>query len=219
MNQQPPDLPKSKSKKLLVSVAVIIIAIITAVIGKDFGAYVVKSLFGRSNDTPMVQSHPAATWETRTLVDISIDAPFEFGPGPDISAELNQDVRDMLEYLHIYDSGDSTNPRVTVSRIAYKPAAQISLDGAVNGAMTGAAKPLAALAGVADPKYTAEITTIDGLPARRASYIGQVKDVTFHVDAAFAQSGQKLWQVQVISTGEAAAADARRFLDSIHIRD
>lgn len=219
MNQQPPEIPKPRSKKLLVTVGVILLAIVAAVIGKNVGAAAVKALFGSSNDAPTVQPPSDTGWETRTLVDISIDAPFEFGPGPEISTELNQGVRDLIEYLNVYDSGDGTNPRVTVSRIAYKPTAEVSLDGAMNGAMAGAAKPLAALAGVADPKYTSEIITIDGLPARRAKYTGKVKDTAFHVDAVFAQSGQKLWQVQVISTGDEAAADARRYLDSVHIRD
>jgi hypothetical protein len=220
MNEQPPDLPKPTSKKLLGilgTIATFVVIIIAAAIGKTVGREGVKALMNKSNDAPAVRSYPASTWTTRTLGDLSLDAPFQFGPGPDMTNKLPKQIRDALAYYEVFDSGDSTNPRATVSRIAYTPETQVSLDGAMNGAMNGGMRPVAAAAGDTNPQFSSTVTTIDGLPARRATYTGRARGTSVHLDAAFVQSGQKIWQVQVIYTGDSSASDSKRILDSIHI--
>jgi len=178
MNEQPSKPPKTVSKKLLGvlgTVATFIVVIIAAAIGKNVGREGTKALLRGSDDAPPVCSYSAATWSTRNLGDISLDAPFSFGPGPDVTSKLPTQVRDALAYYEVLDSGESTNPRATVSRIAYKPDVQLGLDGAMNGAMNGAMRAMAAASGESNPQFSSTVTSIDGLPARRASYIGRVR--------------------------------------------
>lgn len=122
-----------------------------------------------------------------------------------------------MAYYEAFDSGDSTNPRATVYRIAYTPKTQVSLDGAMNGAMNAGMRLVAAAAGDANPQFSSTVTSIDGHPARRASYSGRARGTSVHLDAAFVQSGQKIWEVQVIYTGDSSASDSKRILDSIQI--
>jgi hypothetical protein len=158
------------------------------------------------------------TWATRDITDITVEAPYSFGPGPDVRGSLPQAVRDALEYFEVVDTGDASDPRITISRIAYKSGVQVSLDGATNGAMNGAMASLAKTAGDANPKFTSSSLTIDGLQARKATYTGSAKGSSIHLDGVFVQNGQKIWQVQVITTGDSSATDIARIVDSVHMK-
>ncbi len=221
MNETAPgqtEPPAKKSFSIFGSIVGIVAFIIAAAIGKTVAQKGVQALFGRSGNAPPVQTFSPSTWSTRTMTDITLDAPFQFGPGPDVTKSLPPQVRQSLDYYEIFDSGDGTNPRATISRIAYKAGVAVSVDGAVDGAMNGAMKPIAAAGGDANPHSTANKTTIDGLSARRASYSGRAGGGAVHLESVFVQNGQKLWQVQVIYTGDSSGPDAARILDSIHIR-
>jgi hypothetical protein len=220
MNEHPSDTQKIAGKKLLgalATIATFIVVVIAAAIGKTIGRENTRALLHRSDNVRPVLNYSAATWSTRSLGDISLDAPFSFEPGPDVAGKLPSQVRDTLAYYEVLDSGKSTNLRATVSRIAYKPGVQISLDGAMKGAMNGAMRSIAAASGETNPQFSSTVTSIDGFPARRASYTGRVHGTPIHLDAVFVQSGQKFWQVQVMCTDDSSASDSKRILDSIHI--
>ena len=159
------------------------------------------------------------SWATRDLTDLTVETPYVVGPGPDVKASLPQQVRDSMEYFETLDTGDGTNPRVMVSRMAGKPGIAMSLDGATNGAMNGGISSLGKATGeTVNPKFTTSSLKIDGLEARKASYTGQAKGKSVHLDGVFVQKGQKVWQVQVITLGDSSAADIARIVDSVHIK-
>jgi len=158
------------------------------------------------------------SWATRDVTDITVDTPYNLGPGPDVSGSLPPQVRNALEYFEVVDTGEATNPRITVSRIAYKPGLQVSLEGAMNGAMNGALVPLTKAGGEANPKFTSSSLVIDGLQARKSTYTGSVKGRSIHLDGVFVQNGQKIWQVQVTTDGDSSATDIARIVDSVHIK-
>jgi len=223
--EQPPQREvTSASRRRLVMlvglgvVALIGVVVVGGILGKAFGRQVVKVLRHRADGVPPVHSFAAGDWATRELGDIALDAPYQFRPMADVSAKLPPRIRDAMVRFEVFDSGDGTNPQVSVSRMAYTLETLVSLDGAMNGAMSGAMKPVAESLGESNPQFSSTKTTLDGLPARRASYSGRKGKTVVHVDAIFVQSGQKLWQVQAISHGEGTAADAKRMLDSLHIK-
>jgi hypothetical protein len=124
-----------------------------------------------------------------------------------------------MEYFDVFDTGSGTNPRVAITRMKAKPGVPVSLDGATNGAMKGAIGSLnKAPGGGANVQFTTTPLTIDGLPARKATYTGQAEGNTAHIDGVFIQNGQKVWQVQVITVGDTSAADITRITDSVHIK-
>jgi hypothetical protein len=212
MNEPRPQSPARKTLTILGLVGAIVVVLIAAAIGKVVGRQGTKALFNR--DSTSVTAHfTEAQWQRRTLQDISLQSPFDFDVGPDVSARIPQAVRDAIEYFEIFQNRGGGTFGVTISRFAYKPHVEVSLDGTVQGAMTQAA----AAAGDSDPQYSSTTTTISGLEARRASYQGKVSGRTMQIEAAFIRRGQKFWQVQVIFLSPSSAGDASRILESITI--
>lgn len=155
-----------------------------------------------------------ASWTKQTFTDITFEAPLVLGPGPDITEKLPEQVREMLDYMELRDSGDSYKGfRISVCRFAYKSGVTVSLDGAVDGAMTQAAAAI----GVVQPKFKVEPGKVDGLDSRRAVYRGNIAGRPIQIDGLFVQRGQQFWQVQVIAVASGAALDTKRILDSAHV--
>ena len=225
MNEQPSETPKRKLLSILGTGGAIVVILIAAAIGKVVGRQGAKAIFNRDSTSSAPAHFTEASWARRTIQDIALDAPFDFGAGPDITARIPQTLRDAIDYFEIYQSRGGSSFAVFISRIAYKPQVELSLDGSVRGAMT----QIAAEAGDSNPQYSSSTTTISGLEARTASYQGTVSGRTMHSEAAFVRHGQKLWQVQVIylsdRTGkvvipaqfDSSAGDASRILRSIAI--
>ena len=213
MNEPPSQTPTRKLLTVLGTVGAIVVILIAAAIGKVVGRQGAKAILNRDSASSAPVRFTEAAWTRRTIQDITFDAPFDFGAGPDITARIPQAVRDAIDYFETYQSRASSSFAVSVSRIAYKPKIEVSLDGSVQGAMTQAA----AAAGDSNPQYSSSTTTISGLDARTASYQGKVSGRTMHIEAAFIRHGQKLWQVQVIFLSDASAGDASRLLRSIII--
>lgn len=211
MTQSPYQQPKTSTgvgNKLVVGLVVVISAIIGSAVSKEAIRFFRER---RANHPP---SFSANAWATRNFGDISIDAPFAFGPGQNLSDQLPKQVRDAVDYQEFFDSGDSTPGfRVAVSRFAYKPGIPVSLDGAVNGSVTSAA----AAAGDHAPKFNTTTVKVNGLDGRRATYHGTASGQSVHMDSLFAQHGQKIWQVQIIYFSAASAKDSQRVLDSVRI--
>lgn len=209
MNEPPSQSPTRKTLAILGSVGAIVVILIAAAIGRQ-GA---KALFNRDSSSVAPAHFTEAQWGRRTLQDISLHAPFDFDVGPDVIARIPQAARDAIEYFEMYQNRGGGTFVVTISRIAYKPHVEFSLDGSVRGAMTQAA----AAAGDSDPQHSSSTTTISGLEARRASYQGKVSGRAMQIEAAFVRRGQKLWQVQVLFLSPSSAGDASRILESIAI--
>lgn len=205
-----PAAPSSPSKKKGPALVVIIIALVAAAVGAVVGKSAVERWLNRGETT----SRFKASWTKQTFTDITFEAPLVLGPGPDITEKLPEEVRGMLEYMELRDSGDSYKGfRISVCRFAYKTGVQVSLDGAVDGAMTQAAAAI----GVVQPKFNVESGKVDGLESRRAVYRGNIGGRPIQIDGLFVQRGQQFWQVQVIAVASGAALDAKRILDSAHL--
>lgn len=220
MHDQSDDTQPLLSEKflgLVGTVVILLVSIVAGAIGKVAGREGAKSMLQRPGIGQPVRGNSPAAWSSRSFGDISLDAPFQFRPAPGVRAKLPSQVRDAIDSYTAFESGDSTNPRVAVSRVLYRSGVQVDLDGAMNGAMNGAIRPIATAAGDSDPRFTFYVTTVDGLPARRASYVGVVQGTSVHIDALFAQSGNTVWQVHLVATGESSVPDSKRVLDSVRI--
>lgn len=205
-----PTAPSSPIKKKGPTLVVIVIVLLAAVVGAVVGKGAVERWMDRGKST----SRFKASWTKQTFTDITFEAPLVLGPGPDITEKLPEQVREMLDYMELRDSGDSYKGfRISVCRFAYKTGVTVSLDGAVDGAMTQAAVAI----GVVQPKFKVESGKVDGLDSRRAVYRGNIAGRPIQIDGLFVQRGQQFWQVQVIAVASGAALDAKRILDSAHI--
>lgn len=209
MNPSPTD-PSTPIKKKGPTLVVIVIVLLAAVVGAVVGKSAVERWMNRGTATTRFK----ASWTKQTFTDITFEAPLVLGPGPDITEKLPEQVREMLEYMELRDSGDSYKGfRISVCRFAYKTGVTVSLDGAVDGAMTQAAAAI----GVVQPKFKVDSGKVDGLESRRAVYRGNIAGRPIQIDGLFVQRGQQFWQVQVIAVASGAALDAKRILDSAHI--
>ncbi|MBI1178306.1 hypothetical protein GC207_12795 [bacterium] len=200
-------------QSILGTVGVIAVILIAAAVGRFIGHQGTKALFSGDSATSATAGFTEASWGRRTIQDIALDAPFDFAAGPDVSARIPVPLRDSIEYFQTFQGHGSDGFTVGVSRIAYKPQVEVTLDGSVHGAVT----QVAAAVGDSDPQYTASKTTISGLEARSVSYQTPVSGRTMHINAAFVHQGQKLWQVQVLYWTDSTAADASRILRSIEV--
>ena len=190
----------------------VIVVLIAAFLGKNAARNNFGSL--RAPNEMGAPHFPANSWVKRDHGNISLSSPLAFGLGPDISSELPADVSKALEHYELLDTGEvSSSFRATISRVHYKPSVQVSLDGAMNGSITQATAAL----GDVEPNYTSLPIKIDGLQARRATYRNKIAGRIVHIDAVSIQHEQKIWQVTVFYSGDAATTDAKRLLDSIHI--
>lgn len=197
------------------SKAVTIVSLLLGAIAFGIGGYAgregVKALFGRSSK---VKPAAASAWGKRDLGGLSLQAPFNFGKGPDVYSSLPQEVRGMIESMTVFDSGSDTMPRTSVSSVKYKPQVQVSLDGAVAGAMREGAGAF----GDANPQYKSNSTVVSGLPARRVSYSGKARGTPMHIEAVFVQDGQRIWQVQALFSSDVFTADATRLVGSVGVQ-
>jgi hypothetical protein len=204
----------NKSIEGSISGRLIVAVFAAAVIGFGIVA-VLRDSKWRASGIGAASKPATGTWARRTVHDLSMEAPFELERGPDVSAKLPPQLVAAMDYFDLYQgAGGLGRFNAAISRLAYKPGIPTSLDGAVTGAMTQAA----AAGGDRDPKFTSNRTNVNGLDARRASYRKAISGgELMHIDAVFATSGRRIWQVQVIYLDESRAADAARILDSIII--
>ena len=206
-----PKHPTTKGKLLKILSAAA--SIILLAIGWGIGKYGADVLTDKASDFWAGHSLAAADWQTRTLHELSLEAPFSFRPGPEIA--LPQQARDMVSSSETFDSGSASNAlRVQVSTIVSRPDIALNLDGAVNGGMRGAALTF----GDTAPKYTVSPTRISNLEAIRASYIGRLKGKDMHIDALFVQRGHSFWSILAEYTAPSASSSADRVLNSVQIR-
>lgn len=207
---------KSLSGKLLTilgSFSGIVLILVAAAIGKVAGRQGAKVLLDRNPASVAPAHYAGAQWERRTFQDISLSTPFELDVDPEFNTRIPQSMRDSIEYFEMYRNLGGGTVNVAVSRLAYKPHVEVSLDGGVHGAMTQAAAAM----GASNPQYSSSPTNISGLEARKASYRGTIAEKTIQIEAVFVRRGQQLWQIQVLCLSSSSAGDASRILESITI--
>src|SRR5262245_33664056 len=201
-------------RKVLYAFAIIgaaVLLLIVTALAKVLVGPGAKALLSRFAGPSAAPHFTQNAWARRQMQELSLEAPFDFGPGPDVTAKIPPQVRQAIEYLETYQSRGPTNTFVVmISRLAYQAEIETDLDGAVHGAMTQSAAAL----GDRNPQYPSSSNSISGLEARRASYNGQVSGGTMHVGGALAGRGPKCWQVQVIYTHVRSGPDATRLLNS-----
>ena len=211
MNEPPPISSPKRTWTIVAIVGGVLLLLIGLAVGIKVGRAGVRTLMNLRSAPPRF---PEAAWAPRTLQDVTVTAPFDFGPGPDISDKLPQQIRGAISYMQIYqNTGAPKTFVVMVSRIEYKPGIQTSLDGAVAGAM----KNMGAAIGDTDPKYSITSTSVSGLEGRRVSYKREKSGPTVNVDSVFARQGQKLWQIQVLYQYAESAGDVSRIIKSVKI--
>jgi hypothetical protein len=193
----------------LVPVALIVGVIVT----------LVSSLFGGNHASPspivsyqsidratdaLALSSSASPWKVRDLGDITLDSPLDLSTGRDTIAAHSEQTRPNLVYQEFFKSPDSFFPSVVVSRSKYTP--ETGFD-------------IAIASGDPDFQFSSRVTTVDSLPARRASFSGHERDGTpLYGDVVYVQNGQQVWNLRVVYTNSSFAASSKRILDSIHIR-
>jgi len=157
-------------------------------------------------------------WTLRPLGDVTVETPFEFGPGPDLMLQVPAETRQTLQSLESFRSqGTSDSFGALVSRGVYKTNTTPDLDGAVRGALQNVATAV----DDKNPSFNLKSTTISGRQARTASYHRKPTDQAdqeTHVLAAFVADENRLWQLIVVYTDEASTVDAERILNSFKIR-
>jgi hypothetical protein len=190
--------------------------IVLAVVVLGGGAFLAQGFFGRRGGMEGVLSDEYSAeggdWQRYVVEALSIEAPFPFGSGPDLSARLPEEIRELIVSWKTREGLDpSTGLRAQVSHITYRDTVTVDLDGAVGGAMTEAAAAL----GDEAPDYTVTKAEISGLPARRAAY--HRNRPAIYIDALFLQRGPNLWQVQAISNSKSARPLGERILNSVQL--
>lgn len=193
-----------------------LLRIALGVIALGAGGFLAWSFLGRDGAGVSFlhggRSAAGETWPRYVIEALSLEAPFAFGSGPDVSSRLPEEVRQMIVSWKTREGIDpATGLRVQVSHIVYRDTVNVDLDGALGGAMTEAAAAL----GDHEPDYTASATEISGLPARRATY--RRTRPALQIDALFLQRGPHLWQVQALSNSKAARPLGERILDSVQL--
>jgi hypothetical protein len=153
-------------------------------------------------------------WARRTVAGMAVEAPFDFDRSPEIEEQVAQQVRDLTEGLETYvNHGPRRSFVVSVARTDYKPGVLVSLDGAAAGAV----RSVAASVGDRNPQYSSHATMVSGFEGRRTSYQYAGPGGRVHAESVVARGGQKLWQLQIVYTHDASAADAERILNSVGI--
>src|SRR4030095_9904702 len=106
---------------------------------------------------------------------------------------------DLLEYFEAYDTGVIGGRYLILSRVGYKPGVQLSLDGAINNALTEVAAKL----DDPDPHVGSPTAlTVDGLAGRRASLKGRIGAAPVWIEMLALQGAQKRWFIQDTRTSE-----------------
>lgn len=179
-----------------------------------FGAIAVLKDSGRQSSSASPAPKAANGWARRTIKEVSVEAPFDFGAGPDVTGQIPPAAKAVIESMDTYQ-GSTRNQQfnVLVSRFSFKSGVPLNLDGAIKGAMTKGALAM----GDSNPQFTTANTNLSGMEGRRASYHKMISGESVHMEGVVAGAGQRFWQVQVIYVGETRAADAARVLDSIVI--
>jgi len=92
---------------------------------------------------------------------------------------------------------------------------QLSLEGAAKGSMQEV------IASLGNPNAPFDITpaTLDGLEARKGScFLATSNKGPVHIESMCIKQGQAIWQVQTLYALDTAKDDAKRLLDSVHVK-
>lgn len=209
-----------KTKTILGSLALLLLALQTHSFGTKPTEQTVQAKTNQKKAAPRV---------IHQLGEVSLEAPFQFGPTVNIMSSLPAELQKSLEYIEIVRSENAINPGVSISRLAYKPGVSIKLDDTMKASMEGAISGINAglktirpdAEGESEPtkpEYESEGTTISGLAARRASYTQNVQGTTIRIEGVFLQEGQKFWTILIVATGENHESEIKRILDSLQIQ-
>src|ERR1041385_359603 len=118
MNEQPPKARNKTVFTILTVLGGLVLLSIGLAIGNKIGRHGVRAIMNFAGGPP---KFAAADWAPRNVQDVTLTAPFDFGPGPDISAQLPKQVRDAINSMQIFQSrGTPKSFVVMVSRIEYK---------------------------------------------------------------------------------------------------
>jgi hypothetical protein len=165
------------------------------------------------------QASESAAWKKITLSGLDFESPVSMQAlevpleGPNA-----ENVRKMIAR---WDSmqGEKDGVYVAASVVTYVPDAEVSLDGAVKGAMEGLANNIR----IPVPEYTAKETIISGQPARRidSTFTTAVggQDRKISIRALFVLSGKRLSQLMTIDmrSNSESAALAEKILQSASV--
>ncbi len=153
-----------------------------------------------------------AEWAARTVDQITVETPSDFKAPIDISKQLPAAVLELVESMSVRMAGEEADGMIVAyTTVTYKATADVTIDGAMDGAIKNAAATL----GDKAAKYTMQKFQADNIEIRRAQY-EDPKGQTF-IRGQVIRRGQSLFQVQVIATKE-KIKDADRVLDSIVLK-
>lgn len=200
------------SGKVLPIVLISLAVIFGVIFGNAIGEKTTGLVAGFVRDLNKPQKFEESAWDKRELLDLTLEAPFAFTEGSDLTSELPQDVKKaLLSQKTMVANVHSKNFRSIVTLMEYKEGIPLSLDGAV--------KQVAQTLGEKEPQFTVTPSTLDGLPARKLSYVSEsTSKGPVKFEALIIQKEQRLYLVQVIYSHDNNKDDALRLTNSVHVK-
>jgi hypothetical protein len=205
--------------------AVLAVALLFAIVyGRTWLAGIYRSVTGQRSpamsadalaELEAIAPFPAAAWATRDAGPLAFDTPVPLAANRSLLDGVSAEVRAAIERSELSIGEDPVRDfHVVLSEVTYKGHVEVSLDGAVHGAMTRAATNT----GDAAAKFSSRATTVGDLPARRASYRRPPGGAGVFIESVFVQDGRTIRGLQVLFVRESARADAVRVIDSLRAK-
>jgi hypothetical protein len=152
-------------------------------------------------------------WRKITIDGLSLQYPWEFMPGVEVSSMIPEKNRaDILSYK-VYPGDENRFPKTSVIVSKYKPGFKIDLGLAVENAV----QQFSSITGDSAGNFSSRSETVSGFPSRRISYRANHESGTMYVEALLIKGESTLWQVNSIHLGGEGKVLADRVVNSVRI--
>jgi hypothetical protein len=161
-------------------------------------------------------SQPSAftSWSRQDFGDFSLETPFAMNQEASTNQGLNAYQVRQIVHFNVW-SGKATNDfQVGAIYLEIDGTHTLSLEDGVKGVVRYFAKR----AGDADPLFRKADLFVNGLPARRISYMRMFNGTNQHMEGLVVQASRKIMGVVTTFAGDARFADAQRVLSSMDVR-
>lgn len=169
---------------------------------------------GKAKEVAEITSDQA-DWRTQRFGEMSLEAPFYIGLGPDLSQSIPEQFRKDIESIESYESKDETSDmKVIMMRVAVKAGVPLDLDQNIRALMTTAVRK----AGMSGLGVNIMPASVKGAEARRARYESVLRGRTVYLDTVCAVKGNVFWTIQTVHGQRSLAAVVDRIMESIAIK-
>ena len=158
----------------------------------------------------------AGAWHAVAVGDVRMEAPVDVPALSDAASVIPASVRDIYVSCRMSQAQSADHGfGFVLTEMVARPDVPVSVEGAVQGAITNAALSTGALA----PLVTPPPVQVGPLVGYEASYVVSTKKPPIHLSGIAVGRGQTVWCIMVVHTGSRAAPDAQRLLRSVRIAD